>query len=57
MSARMRIENVRGKEYSKTNHAVTVRPRADKKGNDLYIINTREDQAMPIEFEDRRKKD
>ncbi len=37
--SRMDVENVRGKEYSRPCHLLTVRPRKKPNGNDLYILN------------------
>jgi hypothetical protein len=46
--SRMHVENVRGKEYSRACHAVTVRP--SRKGNDLYVVNAREEHVVPLIF-------
>ena len=46
----LHMENVRGKEYSRPCHALTARPCTDGIGNNLYIVNAREQQPTPLNF-------
>ncbi|MBW8014835.1 MAG: hypothetical protein FVQ82_01490 [Planctomycetes bacterium] len=50
VTSMIHVENVRGKEYSRPCHAVTVGPTEDGKGNELFILNARKTEDLPVIF-------